>query len=154
MSIRQATELSAAASPNLPAFSLPDQSPSGLGHFHRFSESLNSLPDTDHQALSESGQTMPEQTMPEMGATLGKVDISTDFQLQYLANAPSIINQSSSDTYEGSCRTGPFYHFQEGNPAPQTMHNLPQASLPQDWPPIITSDPMDFTSYLNNFEAT
>ena len=93
MSIRKAKELSAAASPNLPAFSLPDQSPSGLGHFHRFSESLNSLPDTDRQALSESGQTMPEQTMPEMGATLGKVDISTDFQLQYLVNAPVLVVQ-------------------------------------------------------------
>ena len=149
MSIRKAKELSAAASPNLPAFSLPDPSSAGLGHFHRFSESLNSLPDTDHQALSESGQTMPE-----MGATLGEVDISTDFQLQYLVNGPSVINQTSSDTYESTCRTGPFYPFQEGNPAPQTMHNLRQASLPQDWPPIITSDPMDFTSYLNNFEAT
>ena len=148
MSIKKAKESSAAASPNLPTFSLPDQSPSGLGHFNRFSESLNSLPETGYQALSESGLTMPE-----MGSALGKVDISTDFQLQYLANGPSVINQSSSDTYKSTYRTGPFYPFQQENPAPQTMHNLPQASLPQDWPPTITSDPMDFTSYLNNFEA-
>ena len=143
MSIKKAKEPSAAASSNLPTFSLPDQSASGLGHFHRFSD------DRDYQALSESGQTMPE-----MDSSLGKVDISTDFQPQYLANAPSVINQSSSDTYQSTCRTDPFDPFQQEIPAPQTMHNLPpQASLPQDWPPTITSDPMDFTSYLNNFEA-
>ena len=149
MSIRKAKELSAAASPNLPAFSLPDHSPSGLGQFHRFSECLNTVPDTDHQALSESGQTMPE-----MRATLGKVDTSTDFQLQYLANAPSVINQSSSDTYECTCRTGPFYPFQKGNPAPRTMHDLPQASLPQDWPPIITNLVSSTTSIFARKRST
>ena len=147
MSIERAKEPNVATGPNFSTFS-PNQSSSGLGQFPRSSDPFSSLSDMEYQTLGGN-----KQTMPEMGSTSGDIDFPNDFQLQYLANVPTVTSQSSSDNYDVTSRISPFFSFQPEISASQTPHEPPQKNLPQDWAPTIPSDQMDLTSYLDNFEA-
>ena len=148
MSIEKAKDPNAATGPNFSTLTPPGQSSSGLGQFPRSADPFSSLSEMDYQTLGGN-----KQTMPEMGSTSGDMDFPDDFQLQYLANAPPVTNQSSNENYEATSRISPFFSFQPEMLNSQTTHEPPQKSLPQDWPPTISSDQMDLTSYLDNFEA-
>lgn len=148
MSIERTKEPNSATGPNFSTLTPPNRSSSGLGQFSRSADPFSSLSDMEYQTLGGN-----KQTMPEMGSTSGDIDIPDDFQLQYLANTSTLTNQSSSDNYEVTNRISPFFSFQPEIVASQTTHEAPQKNLPQDWPPTISSDQMDLTSYLDNFEA-
>ena len=148
MSIERAREPNAATGPIFSTLSPPNQSSSGLGQFSRSSDPFNSLSDMDYETLGGN-----KQTMPEMGSTSGDINFPDDLQLQYLSNTPTVTNQSSSDNYDVTSRISPYFSFPPDSSASQTTNEQSQTSLPQDWPPTMPSDPMDLTSYLDNFEA-
>ena len=148
MSITTGTESNAATGLDFSTFPPPNQSSSGLGQFSRSSDPFSSLSEMEYESLGGN-----KQTMPEIGSTSGDIDFPDNFQLQYLANAPPGTNQSSSDNYEVTSRMSPFFSFPQEISASQTTHEPPQKNLPQDWPPTISPDQMDLTSYLDNFEA-
>ena len=135
MSIKSAKEPNTATGPTFSTFPPLNQASSGLGQFSRSSDPFNSLSDMEYQTLGAN-----KQTMSEMGSTSGDMDFPDDLQLQYMANAATVTQS-------------PFFSFQPDISASQMTHGSSQTSLPQDWPPNIPSDPMDLTSYLDNFEA-
>ena len=148
MSLKSTNEPNAATSPNFFTVSPLNQSSSGLGHFSRSSDPFSSLSDMDYQTLGGN-----KQTMPEMSSSSGDINFPDDLQLQYMANAPTVTNQTSSDNYDVTSQISPFFSFRPDISASQTTHEPPQTSLPQDWTPANPPDPMDLTSYLDNFEA-
>lgn len=148
MSLKSTNEPNAATGPNFFTVSPLIQSSSGLGQLSRSSDPFNSLSDMEYQTLGGS-----KQTMPEMSSSSGDINFPDDLQLQYMANAPTVTNQTSSDSFDVTSQISPFFSFRPDVLASQTTHEPPQTSLPQDWPPNNPPDPMDLTSYLENFEA-